>query len=193
MILITVAINGANFMNKRILRILIGLTASIMVLLFSLYGRYQAETKSKITYLKVVEVHDGDTISVIFGDRNERVRLIGIDAPELQQKPWGQRAKRHLSELLSASQWTVSIEFDIEKRDVHGRLLSYIWTSDGRMINVQMLKDGYAVLYTFPPNIRYVDEFKKAQDEARGKGLGIWGRGGPKETPREYRREHPRL
>jgi micrococcal nuclease len=185
-------------MNKRILRILIGLTASVAVLLFSLYGRYQAETQSKQSkteteYVKVVEVNDGDTISVIFGGRKERVRLIGIDAPELQQRPWGQRAKKHLRELLSTSQWTVSIEFDIEKRDVHGRLLSYVWTSDGRMVNVQMLKDGYAMLYTFPPNIRYVDEFKKAQDEARSKSLGIWERGGIKETPREYRKEHPRL
>lgn len=183
-------------MNKRILRILIGLTASVAVLLFSLYGRYQAETQSKQSkteYVKVVEVHDGDTISVIFGGRRERVRLIGIDAPELQQRPWGQRAKRHLNEILSASRWTVSIEFDIEKRDVHGRLLSYVWTSDGRMINVQMLKDGYAMLYTFPPNIRYVDEFKKAQDEVRSRGLGIWGRRGLKETPQEYRKGHPRL
>jgi micrococcal nuclease len=184
-------------MNKRILRILIGLTASIAVLLFSLYGRYQAETQSKIQsktgYVRVVEVNDGDTISVLFDGNRERVRLIGIDAPELQQKPWGQRARGHLKELLSTLRWTVSLEFDIEKRDQYGRLLAYIWTSDRGLINVQMLKDGYAMLYTFPPNIRYVDEFKKAQDEARSKGLGIWGRGGLKETPRGYRKEHPRL
>ncbi len=180
-------------MNRRIVRIIIGLTASIVLLLFSLYGRYQSGTQSKPDYVKVVVVNDGDTITVFWGGKREKVRLIGIDAPELQQSPWGQRAKKYLSDLVSSSQWTVSLEFDVEKRDVHGRLLSYVWTSDKRIINVQMLSEGYAMLYTFPPNIRYVDEFKKAQEEARKKGLGIWGKGGLKETPRDYRRKHPRL
>lgn len=180
-------------MNKRILRIFIGLAASIAVLFFSLYGRYQAETKFKTEYLKVIEVNDGDTITVLLEGKRERVRLIGIDAPELQQGPWGQRAKRHLQELLTTSQGTAYLEFDIEKRDIYGRFLSYVWTTDRRMINVQMLKDGYAMLFTVPPNIRYVDEFKKAQDEARSKDLGIWGEGGLRETPRKYRKQHPRL
>ena len=181
-------------MNRKILRIIIGLTTSIVLLLFSLYGRYQAQTESKAQYVRVIEVNDGDTITVLWGGgKRGRVRLIGIDAPELDQRPWGQRSKRYLKDLLNASQWAVSLEFDVEKRDQYGRLLSYVWTSDRRMINVQMLSEGYAMLYTFPPNIRHVDEFKKAQDEARRKGLGIWGKAGLKETPRSYRKEHPRL
>ena len=180
-------------MNKKMLRITIGLTASFVLLLFSLYGRYQAETQSKQDYVRVVGVNDGDTITVLLEGKREKVRLIGIDAPEFQQSPWGQKSKKYLSDLLKTSQWTVSLEFDIEKRDVHGRLLSYIWTPDKRMVNVQMLSEGYAMLYTFPPNIRYVDEFKKAQEVARKKGLGIWGQGGLKETPWEYRKGHPRL
>ena len=147
----------------------------------------------KTEYVRVVRVNDGDTITVLWAGKREKVRLIGIDAPELQQSPWGQRSKKYLSELLKASQWTVSLEFDVEKKDVHGRLLSYVWTSDKRMINVQILRDGYAMLYTFPPNIRYVDEFRKAQEEARGESVGIWGREGLEESPREYRKEHPRL
>jgi len=180
-------------MNKRILKILIGLTASIMLLLVSLYGKYHADTKPKTNYIRVVEVHDGDTVSVTLDDKREKVRLIGIDAPELGQRPWGQKAKGHLKELLSSSKWEVSLEFDIEKRDIHGRLLSYLWTPDRKMINLQMVEDGYAMLFTVPPNVRYVDEFRKAQDDARNKGLGIWGRSRLRETPREYRKEHPRL
>jgi micrococcal nuclease len=180
-------------LNRRILKIIIGLVASIALLLVSLYGRHHADPQSKTDYVKVIGVNDGDTITILWGGKREKVRLIGIDAPELQQSLWGQRAKRYLSELVSTSQWTVSLDFDVEKRDVHGRLLSYVWTSDKKMINVQMLSEGYAMLYTFSPNIRYVDEFKKAQEEARRKSLGIWGRGGLKKTPREYRKEHPRL
>lgn len=162
-------------------------------MLFSRYGRYHAHTESEAQYVRVVEANDGDTITILWGGRREKVRLIGIDAPEVEQKPWGQRAKKYLKDLLDASRWAVFIELDVEKKDQYGRLLSYVWTSDRRMINVQMLKEGYAMLYTFPPNIRYVDEFKKAQDEAMRKGLGIWGKAGLKETPREYRKEHPRL
>lgn len=180
-------------MNKKMVKIIISLTASIALLLVSLYGRYQGHTQPKAEYVRVVEVNDGDTITVLWDGRRERVRLIGIDAPELEQRPWGQKAKRYLKDLLNASQWTVSLEFDVEKTDKYGRLLSYVWTPDRRMINVQMLGEGYAMLFTFPPNVRYVDEFRKAQDEARRKGLGIWGRGGLKETPGEWRKEHPRL
>ena len=187
--------NGSNgtkdLMNKRMARIIISLAASIVVLLFSLYGKYQTDIQQKMDYVRVVGVNDGDTITVLWAGKRERVRLIGIDAPELQQSPWGQRSKKYLSELLSASQWTVSLDFDLEKRDQYGRLLSYVWTSDKKMINLQMVKEGYAIIYTFPPNIRHVDEFRKAQDEARRKGLGIWGKGELKETPREYRKEHP--
>lgn len=180
-------------MNRRTLRTITILISAILLSLFSLYGRYHADSQPKTSPVKVVEVHDGDTISVFFDGRREKVRLIGIDAPEFDQKPWGQKAKRHLMELLSNSKWSVTPESDVEKRDKHGRLLCYVWLPDGRMINLQMLKDGYAMLFTIPPNIKHVDELRKAQREARDKDLGIWGRDGLKETPREYRKEHPRL
>jgi len=61
-------------MNKKMLRIIIGLTASIVLLLFSLYGRYQAETQSKQDYVRVVGVSDGDTITVLLGGKKEKVR-----------------------------------------------------------------------------------------------------------------------
>ncbi len=180
-------------MNRRIFRIIIGLTASVVLLFISLYGKYHDDPQSKTDCVKVIRVNDGDTITILWDRKKEKVRLIGIDAPELQQKPWGKRSRKYLSDLLKTSQWRVFLEFDLEERDIHGRLLSYVWISNKRMINIQMLSGGYAMLYTFPPNFRYVDEFKKAQEEARKKGLGIWGKGGLKETPREYRKEHPHL
>lgn len=181
-------------MNRRVFRIIVVFTASIGILFFSFNGRYQAGAQHPGTaYVRVVEVHDGDTVGVILQGKREKVRLIGIDAPELDQRPWGLKAKRHLKELIGISKQIVSLEFDVEKRDKHGRLLCYLWTSDRRMLNLQMLKDGYAMLFTVPPNIRYVDELKKAQQEARQKGLGIWSNKRLKERPSEYRKKHPRL
>lgn len=152
---------------------------------------YSAD-RSEAPIVKIIRVHDGDTVSVLIGRRRERVRLIGIDAPEIGQKPWGSRAKKHLEELLRHNGSLVSIEFDIDRRDRYGRLLAYLRTPDGKFINLQMVKDGYAVLFTFTPNVRYVNSLRDAQRYARENGLGIWGRDGLKETPQEYKRRHPR-
>ncbi len=141
---------------------------------------------------RVVAVHDGDTVSVMVGKRRERVRLTGIDAPEVGQRPWGEKAKRHLEELLDRSGRLLVIELDVERRDKYGRLLAYLWTRDGMLINLEMVRDGYAVLFTVPPNVRHVKELRDGQRDARERGLGIWGRNGLKELPADYRKAHPR-
>lgn len=143
--------------------------------------------------IPVAAVHDGDTVSVIINQKKEKVRLIGIDAPEIGQKPWGNKAKKYLDALLSSSGWKVTLEFDDDKRDKHGRILAYLWTMKGEMINLLMLKNGYAMLFTFPPNVKYVDDLKAAQQEARDRGRGIWGEKGLRQRPVDYRREHPRI
>ena len=84
-----------------------------------------------------------------------------------QTEAWGTKARKHLEKMLIASNRTVILEFDVERRDKYGRLLCYIFTPDRKMLNIQMVKDGYAVLFTIPPNIKYVDELRMAQNEAR--------------------------
>jgi len=180
-------------MNRKTLKVITILISAVLLSLFSLYSRYQAVKPLPEGMVRVVEVYDGDTIGVVVNGNREKIRLIGIDAPEMGQQPWGKAAKEHLRELLENSDWVVALTFDVQERDKYGRLLRYITTPDGSMINVQMLRDGYAMLLTIPPNIKHVDELRKAQHKARGKSIGIWGRGGLKETPREYRKEHPRL
>jgi micrococcal nuclease len=141
----------------------------------------------------VIIVHDGDTLSVLINKKQEKVRMIGIDAPEIGQKPWGDEAKRHLEKIINTSGRKVKIEFDVEKTDQYGRILAYIRTTDGSMINLLMIRGGYAVLYTVPPNVKYAEDFRKGQAEAREKGLGMWSEGGLWEKPQDYRKEHPRI
>lgn len=154
-----------------------------------------ADCKEK---LRVTEVHDGDTISIKIKSfagiplKTERVRLIGIDAPELKQEPWGRASKRYLKKLMSESDWIVSIEFDVEQRDKYGRLLCYIWDKKGQLINEKMLENGYALLYTVPPNVKYVERLTAAQKKAQLRNLGIWGKKGLKKTPEQWRMEHMR-
>lgn len=147
---------------------------------------------SKDEYVKVTKVHDGDTVSVIINNNEERVRLIGIDAPEMGQGQWGRKAKRKLQEIIRKSDKTVRIELDVDERDKYGRVLAYLWTKDMNMINEELVKSGYALLYTIPPNVRYVERLKRAQEIASSKGIGIWSEKGLKERPSDYRKTHPR-
>jgi len=144
------------------------------------------------TGVPVIRVHDGDTISVIMQAKKEKVRLVGIDAPELGQRPWGERAKKYLETLVDASDRRVRLECDVAQRDTYGRSLAYVWTENGEMINILMVKSGHAVLYTIPPNVRYAHELREAQKEARDMGVGIWSEKGLKEMPGDYRKRHPR-
>lgn len=167
----------------------------LFLVAFTLTGQAFAAVKM----YRVTDVHDGDTITVrvkgIAGlfSGEEKVRLIGIDAPELRQKPWGKKAKNHLNELISESNGVVGLQLDVESRDKYGRLLAYVWDSKGKLlINEKMIGDGYAMLYTFPPNVKHVERLRSAQTLARQDKEGIWGRGGLRKSPSQWRREHRR-
>ncbi len=166
----------------------------LIALLYLLNEKYAIiGKKTNDTLITVMTVHDGDTVTVIKNKKQEKIRLIGIDAPEMGQKPWGEKAKEYLESILSASDWKVTLERDVEERDKYGRMLAYLRTADGSLVNVSMVKNGYAVLFTFPPNVKYVTELREAQREARERKIGIWGENGLDETPGDYRKEHPRF
>lgn len=164
----------------------------IYFLAISLLFFQQADAQEALQEARVIRVNDGDTITLRMYGKIYRVRLIGFDAPEMGQEPWGKKAREHLRTMLKDSKWNVSVETDVEKYDKYGRLLVYVWTKDKTFINEKMLTDGYAVLFTFPPNTKYIDLFKKAQSTARQNGSGIWGPDGLKERPVEYKKKHPR-
>ena len=149
--------------------------------------------KAGLQSVYVERVPDGDTVEANIQGTVERIRLIGIDAPELEQRPWGKRSKKFLQDLVAASGWQLGIEYDVEKRDKHDRILAYLWARDGKMINEEIVRNGYAVLFTFPPNVKYADRLIAAQIIARENKIGIWGKDGLKQLPSDYRKEHPRM
>jgi len=129
--------------------------------------------------VRVVRVVDGDTIIVRLAGKGERVRYIGMDTPE-SVKPnspvecFGKAASAENERLVGGR--TVRLEFDVERRDRYGRLLAYIRLADGSMVNELLLRRGYAMTLTIPPNVRYAERFVKAQRAARAAGRGLWGR-----------------
>ncbi|MDP2166911.1 MAG: thermonuclease family protein [Thermodesulfovibrionales bacterium] len=184
-------------MNKRLIRRLAVLLALSMLLAVRFIGErfsppekasHEEQRSSGREYFRVIRVHDGDTVTAMIAGKTEKIRLVGIDAPEIGQRSWGQKAKRHIEEILDSSDRSVSLEYDIETRDRYGRLLAYLWTKDGKMLNRTMIEDGYALLLTVPPNVMHVEEFKVSQESARRSKSGIWGSDGLREKPSDYRK-----
>lgn len=131
----------------------------------------------------VERIVDGDTLVCAGG---VRVRLIGIDTPELSQRPYGDQARRALERLVPAGS-AVELERDVELADRYGRRLAYVWR-DGMLVNWRMLRDGWALLLTYPPNVRYVESFEEALRQARQEGRGLWAVDGFSCPPFDRRR-----
>jgi endonuclease YncB( thermonuclease family) len=127
----------------------------------------------------VVYVDDGDTIDVQLDGGIERVRYIGIDAPEIAHDgaggARGGKAAWRLNQALVGGR-RVRLEFDREERDRYGRLLAYVWLGDA-MINLEMVRRGYARVLTIAPNVRYQQWFVSAETEARAALVGLWSNG----------------
>jgi micrococcal nuclease len=68
----------------------------------------------------------------------------------------------------------VRLEYDIDRFDQYKRTLAYVYLEDGTFVNADLVKNGYAMVMTVPPNVKYADEFVKLQREAREKGRGLW-------------------
>jgi micrococcal nuclease len=137
--------------------------------LFYDYGHNTDEAgmeSSGDTY-KVKEVIDGDTIVLAEG---RRIRLIGINTPE-QDMYFFEEAKDALGIMISDRE--ITLEKDISEMDKYGRLLRYIYTKE-LFINLEMIKRGFASCYTYPPDVKYSEEFARAERYAREKGMGLW-------------------
>ena len=125
----------------------------------------------------VTRVIDGDTIEVDLDGEIVDVRLIGIDTPETvdPSKPvgcYGPAASDFTKRMLEGQE--VGIEFDVERLDRYGRTLAYVWLGD-QLFNEVLVSEGFAQVSTYPPNVKYVNVFLKAQREARSAGRGLWG------------------
>lgn len=127
----------------------------------------------------VISATDGDTIHVLLDGQDVSVRYIGIDTPETQSGvEWmGSEATAANAALVSGQQ--VVLEKDLSETDQYGRLLRYVWldTATGwLLVNAELLRQGFAQLTTYPPDVKYADAvFLAAQDSARTAGLGLWG------------------
>ena len=134
---------------------------------------------------QVIDVVDGDTIRVDIDGVRVTVRYIGVDTPETvdprtQAECFGAEAAARNRELVADK--TVELERDVSETDRFGRLLRYVYV-DGRMVNETLVREGYAVASTYPPDVRYQDRFLAAEREAREDQRGLWASCGGADTP----------
>lgn len=132
----------------------------------------------------VTRITDGDGIVC---NRIGRVRLIGIDTPEMDQRPFGQQAAAALGEMIRVGS-IVQLEPDVEARDRFGRVLAYVWVGRA-MANWRMVREGWAVLLTYQPNVQYVEALTDAVGRAREEKRGLWATGGLDCSPPDHRRQ----
>lgn len=126
--------------------------------------KHETVEKNTATISKVI---DGDTVELETG---ERVRLLGINAPEMGQ-PYHEEATDRLKELIENK--TVILESDVEDKDRYGRLLRYVFFNN-KNINAEMVEEGYANVYVIPPNTKYENELRKVENEAKTANRRIW-------------------
>jgi len=124
------------------------------------------------TPARVTRHTDGDTLWL---SGVGKVRLIGIDTPEVfgEAECFGREASAFVKRLLPLGA-RVEYALGVEPRDRYGRALAYVYTADGRFLNLLLVKRGYAQPLTIPPNDRFADRFVAAARRARSRHVGLW-------------------
>ncbi len=146
-------------------------------------------------YYQVTQFADGDTISVNMDGTEEKVRMIGVDTPETHDprkvvQCFGQAATDFTKQLIGTS--TVRLEADPENnnRDRYNRLLRYVYLQDGRLVNAEIIKQGYGFAYTSFPFTK-LEEFRSYEKAARESSLGLWANCKPQIDSKGYINSNP--
>ena len=162
--------------------------------LIILFGCSSVSERTNLLAGKVTRVVSGQTVEVLLTGASEatRVRIIGIDAPDLRQSPWGKIAKRKLVELVMGL--PVKLELESEDRDNpagtlrdrFNRLNAHIWLNE-TLVSQELVKSG-CVLANDSYEHKYSKLLMESREYARLMGYGIWNpQQAMRYTPRQFR------
>ena len=149
----------------------------ILTALFISYY-YRVNLKNSENKLIVSKVIDGDTVELNTG---QRLRYIGIDTPEINfgkdPECFAIQAKEFNKKLVENKK--IDIEKDVSEKDKFGRLLRYVYvendsTTSAIFVNEYLVRQGYAIVSTYPPDIAHIEDLLTAQQEARENNRGMW-------------------
>lgn len=171
-------------MSKRQRKLLL---RTVLALLLFLAGGISAALQDKpqtvptslqAGYYGVAQFEDGDTITVDMAGQEEKVRFIGVDTPETKdpRKPvqcFGKAASDFTEQLIGNNQVKLEADPTNTNRDRYNRLLRYVYLPDGRLVNLEIIKQGYGFAYVSFP-FEKMEQFRAAQTEAREANRGLW-------------------
>lgn len=176
-------------LTKRQQKHLGSVIAALLVLLFGWLARHNPELFNQLngtpppgTY-HVISVEDGDTIVVDMNGTDERVRFVGIDTPETRdpRKPvqcFGYAASAFTKQLIGSQPVRLEADPLSTNRDRYNRLIRYVYIPDGRLVQAEILKQGYGFAYTSFPFTKS-EEFLNYQRQAREQNRGLWNQCDP--------------
>lgn len=129
----------------------------------------------KISSVKVKRVIDGDTIQL---ENGEKVRYIGINTPEINDKRsnlscYGEEARLQNKKLVENKE--IRLIKDVSDKDKYGRLLRYVYVNN-LFVNLELVKQGFAQVSTYPPDIKHQQEFILTEQKARREKIGLWNK-----------------
>lgn len=163
-----------NRMIKKLLLLLVLILIGFLIRVVQPVEQVMPLPEKQDTF-RVTKVIDGDTIEV---NSNIKVRYIGIDAPESVDPRrmvdcFGKEASLENKKLVEGKE--VRLEKDVSETDKFGRLLRYVYVND-TFVNDYLVRQGYALASTFPPDIKYQEQFSQAEREARENNRGLWSK-----------------
>lgn len=144
-----------------------------------------ATVKGMELVCRVQSVFDGDTLAASCPSGQIKVRVFGIDAPEMKQEPWGDRSREALRGLLPR---LGAIKLRVMDQDRYGRTVAQVVAGD-QDLGLEMVRQGWAIVYQ-----QYNDSplYQQAQAEAKQARRGIWVKSGSQQDPAAWRRLNPR-
>jgi len=150
-----------------------------LLLFIGLFISNELNAQQKTGLLRVSKVVDGDTFWLINArGEEEKIRLIGVDSPEarnagrVKKEYFGAESTAFAKRMLDGKR--VRLEYDAQRKDRYQRTLAYVYLEDGTFVNALLVREGYATVATFPPNVKYEKLFIRLQREARSKKKGLW-------------------
>jgi micrococcal nuclease len=127
---------------------------------------------------RVTEFTDGDTIAVDMNGRTEKIRMIGVDTPETHDprksvECFGKAASEYTKQLIGDNPVRLEADQLSNNRDRYNRLLRYVYTHDNKLVQAEIIKNGYGFAYVSFPFSK-LDEFRNYEKGAREQSRGLW-------------------
>lgn len=170
--------------TKRQRKQLVKLVITILIAVLSIWLNHRQAPASVLGtvapgYYRVTDFADGDTISVDMNGQIERIRMIGVDTPETHDprkavQCYGEAASAFTKQLIGNQPVRLASDPLSTNRDRYNRLLRYAYLPDGRLVEAEIIKQGFGFAYTSFP-FGKSDEFKQLQASAQSQNAGLWG------------------